>query len=51
MTKEIVVENISSTKDLLIFYMVLETGNAEALADEAAEKLTRWVLLLKLVIC
>ena len=37
MTEEIAAEDISSSKDLLILYGT-ETGNAEALADEAAEK-------------
>ena len=37
MTDELAVNDISSPKDLLILYGT-ETGNAEALADEAAEK-------------
>jgi flavodoxin len=37
MTDELAVEGSSDTKDLLILFGT-ETGNAEALADEAAEK-------------
>ena len=37
MTDEIAVEDLSNPNDLLILYGT-ETGNAEALADEAAEK-------------